>query len=258
MIFGILCGICIYIFIRYVIIKKIFNKDIGFENIEKIFSWFVCILFILLLFLFKLDMSDLVLTKIARLSFWEQYLDLLFYSFFAVIFLIAYRKLFVKAFKDMLFHIDEYIKYFALFFVITVASMVVFAIILSMLSVGESANQVTINQSKEIYKLETVLTACLIGPFVEEMVFRGTIYEALRKERRSISRIIVDILVIGLIFGLYHCDFAYVFSGGYEEVVSCIPVMVMGIGVTALYEKTGNILCPIMLHIAINALSILG
>ena len=63
------------------------------------------------------------------------------------------------------------------------------------------------------------------------------------------------ILVVSLIFALYHCDLNFILSGDYMEVLSYAPLFFVGLGLNWLYEISNNIWCPILVHMIINILA---
>jgi membrane protease YdiL (CAAX protease family) len=77
----------------------------------------------------------------------------------------------------------------------------------------------------------------LLGPIVEEMMFRGIGYGLLEPYGRGVA-----VLVVGLAFGLIH------------GLVAGFPIIAtFGIGLTYLRAKTGSIYPCILLHAAFNA-----
>lgn len=78
----------------------------------------------------------------------------------------------------------------------------------------------------------------VVAPIVEELVFRGFVYPAIRKKIGAWP----SIAFTGALFGLIHLDF-YLF----------LPLAVIGFALGWLYEKTDSIGPPILLH-AINNL----
>ena len=85
----------------------------------------------------------------------------------------------------------------------------------------------------------TVLLACLIGPVAEELLFRGVLYPALR---RRLSRV-AAMLISGIAFALIHTN-----------VMGLLPIVLLGVTLAYLYERTGSIAGPIALHMAHNTL----
>ena len=85
----------------------------------------------------------------------------------------------------------------------------------------------------------------VVGPIVEELVFRKSMHEILRSLK------LPTWLVLGIssvLFGLIH-----VISAG--DFVEVFPYILMGVTIGSLEIKTKNIYPSIFVHIFINALS---
>ncbi len=87
-----------------------------------------------------------------------------------------------------------------------------------------------------------VLVVGLIGPFCEELVFRGILYHGYRMT----NRVIGAMLLTGLLFGLFHLNLN---QFGYA--------MLLGIVSAALLEGTGSIFPSLILHGTINTYNVL-
>lgn len=77
----------------------------------------------------------------------------------------------------------------------------------------------------------------VIGPICEELVFRGMIYQGYRKSGRIIGAIVLS----SLLFGLMHMN-----------VNQCCYAVVMGIMLALLFEATGSLIAPIVMHMTVN------
>lgn len=77
----------------------------------------------------------------------------------------------------------------------------------------------------------------VIGPICEELVFRGMIYQGYRKSGRIIGAIVLS----SLLFGLMHMN-----------VNQCCYAVVMGIMLALLFEATGSLIAPIIMHMTVN------
>ena len=87
-----------------------------------------------------------------------------------------------------------------------------------------------------------VITAVILGPIVEELIFRGLMYMRLKRMFGTG----VAAFVTGLIFGLYHGN---VSQGIYAFIFSYAAIFV--------YEKYKNIAAPIIMHMVANGVSVL-
>ncbi len=81
----------------------------------------------------------------------------------------------------------------------------------------------------------------LIGPFLEELLFRGILYRFLRS-RFSLS---FSIFVSAVAFGLLH-----------THLFSFLPIVVLGGALAYLYEKTENLIFPVAFHALHNLVNL--
>ena len=87
----------------------------------------------------------------------------------------------------------------------------------------------------------TSLFAAIIGPFVEELFFRGFMYNAFKKK----AGIFWATLVTAGLFAALHTN-----AAGF------LPILVLGILLTYLYEKTGTLVSSITVHITHNLIMV--
>lgn len=87
----------------------------------------------------------------------------------------------------------------------------------------------------------SVLMIVVIGPFAEEVVFRGFIFSALR-DRLGLGWALI---LSGAIFAVFHVD---------PKVM--LPIFVTGVLLAWLYHKTGSIWPPLVAHSLQNALAL--
>lgn len=85
----------------------------------------------------------------------------------------------------------------------------------------------------------TVFLACVVGPMAEELFFRGVLYGTFR-QRLSRGRAMV---ASGAAFALLHAN-----------PVGFIPIMALGCLLAYLYERTGTLLAPMVIHIVHNTI----
>lgn len=200
-----------------------------------------------------------ILLKVADASFWYKYVDLLVYLLFALGLIIIYYGILLESFRDFIKNRDRYLHDCGWVGIMTVVMMVVTAIILSRFSIGKSANQEMIDVRMQSNRLIMTLVVCLIGPFVEEMIFRGIVYEKIRKGKESKLGIAVAILSTSLLFAIYHSSVIYiVMNGDYKQLLEYLPIFVLGVGLNYIYVKTHNVFAPVVVHMCINIFSSFG
>ena len=216
---------------------------------------FTCGIYAIMMLFFQMDVSKKILFAIAHEAFWNKYLEFIFYTSFAVIIAFLYRKFIWKSIIEFIKNKGRCIKFCIGWFFIILVLAILTAIMLAGISVGESSNEQAINEMMQNNKWITGVTICIIVPFVEEMIFRGILYQAIRGKKATKVRIHIGILVVSLIFALYHCDLNFILSGDYMEVLSYAPLFFVGLGLNWLYEISNNIWCPILVHMIINILA---
>ncbi len=126
--------------------------------------------------------------------------------------------------------------------VVTIASMPA-AIFINLLS-----QEITVNKVTEVSdsllaenKLLIIATVCIISPILEEIIFRGIIFNGLQEYSINVKAIVIS----ALCFGLYHKNlnqFCYAF---YMGIVFCL-----------MDTACGSILSSVTSHIAINSANI--
>ena len=87
-----------------------------------------------------------------------------------------------------------------------------------------------------------ILIVGIIMPVLEELIFRGILYQALRSK----LSIFFSIFISSLIFAVIHINLLYIF-----------PIMIIGIVCAYAFEKTKNILIPIVIHVVNNLFTVI-
>lgn len=194
---------------------------------------------------FQTDFSENVLLKIyGSIEFWDEFFEIIYYGIFAVAFLFSYKNQFIKDIKETKI---TYLKYIGIALIFIILTMVTAAIILSYNGIGESANQESISKSISEYGLISLLVVVVFGPFVEEIVFRGIIYNLLRGGKGNLLRIIVANFFTSLIFAIYHCDIKFFLVFNAEQILSIIPLFFWALD-CHMYRKKRQILVVPWLH----------
>lgn len=84
--------------------------------------------------------------------------------------------------------------------------------------------------------------AIVLAPIVEELIFRGCLYRFLKSQ----STLLAAQIMSGIIFSLIHFN-----------LFSFLPLVVVGILLARVYEKSGSILSPIFFHALFNGFNLL-
>jgi len=83
----------------------------------------------------------------------------------------------------------------------------------------------------------TTLFASIFGPMIEEVFFRGFMYNAFKK-------------YVGIFWAAVVT--AVIFAGLHAHAVGFLPIMALGLLLVYLYEKTGTLVAPMTVHIMHN------
>jgi len=94
--------------------------------------------------------------------------------------------------------------------------------------------------------LVSSLIASVFGPIIEEIFFRGVMYNAV-KRKLGVFR---AILITSALFSFLHTHAFEYFLVGF------IPIMILGMALAYLYEKTGSLIPSITLHVLNNVGSV--
>lgn len=103
----------------------------------------------------------------------------------------------------------------------------------------EPIAQLIFQEGRPLVLTMTMLLACVIGPVAEELLFRGVLYAAVRKR----TSWVVAMLVSGALFALIHTN-----------PLGFVPIMGLGCLLAYLYERTGSLAGPLLVHIVHNTL----
>ncbi len=140
--------------------------------------------------------------------------------------------------NDRLKHIKkDSVKSYVLFGILTVCVVLGLNILLELGGMTDkaAAYQLYVEDEYSANFIIGMLSTCVVIPVVEEMVFRGAIFNALKK----LYKLQVAILMSGLLYGLLNQDSA---QGMYGALMGCLAAYV--------YEYYGNFLAPMVLRVA--------
>ena len=131
---------------------------------------------------------------------------------------------------------------------------VVFELVSEMLKqffelVGQGLNQSNIQSTFQEQPILIAVFACVIGPLVEELIFRQTLLRYLRKSLPTW----LSIFIAGLAFALTHMH-----SLDLSEWVGAVGYLGAGLAFSIIYVKEKeNIYYPLLVHMLSNSLSLI-
>ncbi|MEK5180552.1 MULTISPECIES: CPBP family intramembrane glutamic endopeptidase [Paenibacillus] len=136
--------------------------------------------------------------------------------------------------------------------IIIIGSMLIPTLISIFHPITKSVNEVDLRAMLSSYPFIFTVNVVWIGPLIEELVYRVTIYRTIRRKSRLLAYLISSFL-----FGFQHVYRAVVFQSNYNEMWNIFSYMAAGLIFAYLYEKRKNILVPIGAHMFSNGLSVL-
>ncbi len=127
-------------------------------------------------------------------------------------------------------------------YVITLFPLVAFVNAISMLFVDNAVASVS-NQIIEHPVVLMLASIGLFGPFVEEIVFRGVIYQSYRRT----GRILASMILSAVLFGMMHLNFNQFAYGAVMGFMFCLMV-----------EATGSVLPSFIAHAVFNSIEVIS
>jgi membrane protease YdiL (CAAX protease family) len=110
---------------------------------------------------------------------------------------------------------------------------------------GEMEEQEIVDSMKNTtgvgLKVGLIVTACLIAPIVEELIFRGYIYGVLKR----FSNPLFAMVVAGALFAAVHLNLP-----------ALVPLWIFAIILTLTYELSGSLWVPIGIHAGFNTINV--
>lgn len=117
--------------------------------------------------------------------------------------------------------------------------------------VTTSVNQNRMANLVRSYPLFMPLMIVFVGPVIEELVYRVSVFRALLGKSRLMAY-----AVSALLFGFQHVLQAVVIDHNYAELWNMLPYIASGLWFNYLYDRRRNILVPLGVHIANNLLGV--
>lgn len=131
------------------------------------------------------------------------------------------------------------------------ALMAVNVTIQTLTGIESSANQELVFESFKQSPTLIIFAAVIMAPIVEEIVFRGGLYRALRNKYSYRRAVLISMFA----FGFIHV-FASLLSGNFSDLWNIFTYMAMGFFFVKIYEETGSVFPAILLHLLNNAIAL--
>lgn len=110
-------------------------------------------------------------------------------------------------------------------------------------------NNLAIEKSMRIDPVSTMIGTVFLVPLAEEITYRGLIFGGLHQKNRLVAYL-VSILVFSMIHVVGYMELQS-FTNSMLTLLTYIPAALI---LTVVYEKSGSILAPTLIHTAVNAI----
>ncbi len=118
-------------------------------------------------------------------------------------------------------------------------------------SIMTNPNQDAINAMAKANPAPLKAAAIILGPIVEEVLFRGVLFGTVREKSRILAYV-----VSAIAFAFYHLWSSFIFDYNPYLFIQLIAYIPYSISLAYTYERSGNIWSSIGLHMIINAIGL--
>lgn len=214
------------------------------ENKKEVLAIGVFILYFISADLIKAILISLGINVSGLTNLSKQLLSIAINLVFPILLIIIYRKDLFEDIKKIKKNYSKYLEIGITYYIIGLVGMMAFNVILQfVLHLGLAGNEVSVREMIKTSPIYMVLTACIIAPFQEEMVFRKLFRDIFKNK-------IFFIIFSGLIFGSLHVIGSFTTL---PEILFILPYAFLGSIFALIYTKTDNILVTILIHLIHNS-----
>lgn len=175
-----------------------------------------------------------------------------FYIAILIMMLVAGKELYKQAFQDLkergvsIFLIA--LKNYGLAFI---TGIIVSNFVAAIMQRTTSQNQAILENQLQVNVLFTILITLVFAPLVEELFFRGVIYNQLAHRFNEG----VGIFVSASLFGLAHVLVALL-AGDFTEIIFALPYMAMGVFIARSYAQSKSFAGALLHHLLQNSIAV--
>ncbi|MEG0163867.1 CPBP family intramembrane glutamic endopeptidase [Anaerorhabdus sp.] len=184
----------------------------------------------------------------------HNYYDLivkLFYATFFAVSLYLGRELFASAWNDFKMNWMKILKISSKNYLLSLlVSMVVSATILFMTNQTSSLNQSTLETQLKSTTVMIVLLSTVFAPLMEELFFRGLIYNKLA----SRFNFLTGAMISAILFGIMHV-LPSITSGNFSDIPFALQYIVIGFFIARSYHQADSFTAPITFHFIQNTIA---
>lgn len=178
----------------------------------------------------------------------RQIISVLINLAFPILLILVYRKELFADLKKIKSNYRKYLEVGITYYAVGLVGMIVLNVFLQFfLHLGIAGNEESVRELLKISPIYMFISACLIAPFQEEMLFRKLFKDMFKNK-------IFFIIFSGLIFGSMHVVGSFT---SYTDILFLLPYGFLGSMFALIYTKTDNIFVPIMIHFIHNTFLVL-
>ena len=175
-------------------------------------------------------------------------------GFMSILFLL-YKEKIIKDFKEYFkkfgSNFELSFKYYFIGLLVMLASNLLITFLFKDATAG---NEEAVRDMIDQVPLYMIFSVSIYAPFVEELIFRHSIKDAVMCHGNNKIISGIYIFTSGFIFGILHI---LGHATGLVDYVFLIPYMSLGIAFAALYSKTNNIFSSISMHMVHNTFTVI-
>lgn len=165
-----------------------------------------------------------------------------------VMYALILKNKFRGSFKDFKKNYKDYLPKCLKYWSIGFTALIIFnVIIVYFVSGGIAPNEQANRDILEQYPIYSIISVSILGPILEEMIFRLSFKDIIKKR-------ISYILITGILFGSMHVVFSLESA---SDLLFILSYSSLGIALSAIYYDTDNICSSMLVHIVHNTITLL-
>lgn len=168
-----------------------------------------------------------------------------------IIIIIGFHNYLKQSFRDILDAKLDALGAILLAYIGYYAAAYLMSLLLWLLGAGENPNTSAIFEQVRLNRGQVIVISVLLGPVVEETLFRGVVFGGIRQKSRAAAYI-----VSFLVFAFYHLWSAVLAGPSWGLLLTALEYLPASLALGWCYERSGSVWGPIILHCLINVVSV--
>lgn len=184
----------------------------------------------------------------------ESGINILYYAVGLIFMALFFRKYLRREFDRLCDHLIGCMASFSMAFLLWYILMMALQLVLMALGleIEDNPNNTAINEIAQTDLGPTMVMGIFLAPIVEEILFRGVVFQSIRKKHRVLAYVVS----IGL-FALYHIWQYALVEGDPWVLLYAVQYVPITLAITWAYERSGSLWTAIFFHMFNNTLPFL-